>query len=80
MKKSARRWGYFEILLHGKGFWIKRLIFKGGSTSYQSHKKRDELWVIRVPHGVKHRISGQGQMIEIAIGDPKERDIVRHEK
>jgi len=51
--------------------------FDGGSTSLQTHKQRDELWLIFVPKGVKHKITARGNLTEIAIGNPKERDIKR---
>ena len=74
-----KKWGEYKILLKGKGFWIKRLSFKDGkSTSFQKHKERDEIWIIYVPRNCKHQIGGKGDVIEIAIGKPKERDIIRY--
>lgn len=80
MDKVKRKWGWYRVLLRGKGWWFKRLSFNNDSTSYQSHKERDEIWVIYVPAGVKHQVGGNGDVLELAIGKPKEEDIVRHEK
>jgi mannose-6-phosphate isomerase-like protein (cupin superfamily) len=76
---TKRRWGNFKILLKGKGFWVKRLSFNGGSIHYQDHKKRDEMWLIYVPAGCKHQIKGTGDIMEIAIGEVLEKD-VKHYK
>jgi len=77
--KVKKRWGYYKILLKGKGFWIKQLELKNGKgTSLQTHKKRSELWMIYVPRGCKHQLSGHGNVVELALGDPKERDIIRY--
>lgn len=73
-----KRWGYYKVLLRGKGFWVKKLVFKDAATSLQTHKKRDEIWMIYVPAGTKHQVGGRGAVLELAIGDPRERDIVRH--
>jgi mannose-6-phosphate isomerase-like protein (cupin superfamily) len=75
----VKKWGYYKILLKGKGFWVKRLTFKDGFTSLQKHSKRDEMWVIYVPKGVKHRCGGKGDLLEFAWGEPEERDITRYE-
>lgn len=80
MSKVKKRWGYYEILIKGKGFWFKKLHFDNASTSLQKHKKRDEVWIIYVPRNVKHRVGGSGDVFELALGDPKERDIIRYKK
>ena len=77
LQKTKRPWGFFQILLHGKGWWFKRLSLTGGRTSLQHHHERDEVWVIYVPAGVKHRIGGRGDLLELAIGNPREDDITR---
>ncbi|MDD5679629.1 MAG: hypothetical protein PHI59_00075 [Candidatus Omnitrophica bacterium] len=78
MKNIRKKWGYYNILLKGKGYWVKRLVLKGGSTSLQTHRLRSEIWIIKVPVGCKHKLSGKGDVLEIALGDPRERDIVRY--
>lgn len=75
-----KKWGEYKVLLRGKGWWFKKLQFNGGSTSYQRHKKRDEIWIIYVPASCKHQIGGKGNVFELAIGNPKERDIIRYKK
>ncbi|MFA5652236.1 MAG: hypothetical protein WC933_02635 [Candidatus Paceibacterota bacterium] len=75
-----KKWGEYKVLLKGKGWWYKRLSFTGGSTSLQTHKNRDEIWVIYVPAGCKHQVGGKGDVFELAIGNPKERDIKRYTK
>jgi len=73
-----KKWGYYKVLLKGKGFWVKRLAFQDGkSTSIQTHKNRDEIWVIFVPRGTKHSVGGHGDVYELALGEPKESDIKR---
>ena len=77
-KKVKRSWGWYRILLDGDGYWIKHLDVDG-SLSYQSHKERDEYWLICVPKGTKHKLSGHGHVMELAIGNPKEEDIERYD-
>jgi len=78
-KVKSNQWGYFKILLQGKGWWFKKLTFKNGFTSKQTHKKRDEIWVIYVPAGCKHKIGGKGDVLELALGEPDEKDIIRYD-
>lgn len=75
----VKKWGYFKVLLKGRGFWVKKMTFKDGFTSFQKHDRRDELWVIYIPKGVKHRCGGKADMTELAWGEPKEEDIKRYE-
>lgn len=72
-----KQWGYSKILLEGKGWWFKRLVMNG-STSLQKHKKRDELFLFYVPSGVKHKITGKGNIMEFSVGEPQEEDIIRY--
>lgn len=71
-----KQWGYSKILLEGKGWWFKRLIIDG-STSLQKHRKRDEIFLLYVPAGVKHKITGKGNIMEFSVGQPQEGDIIR---
>ena len=73
-----KNWGYSKILLEGNGWWFKRLCIDG-NTSMQKHNKRDEMFLVYIPAGVKHQIYGKGNILELAIGEPKEEDIVRYE-
>ena len=75
-----KKWGYSKILLDGKGWWFKRLVMNGGSTSLQKHGQRDEIFLFFVPAGVKHKISCKGNILEFAAGNPNEEDIVRFQE
>ena len=45
--KEHRPWGWFEILIKGERFKVKRINVKiGGILSLQSHKYRSEHWVV----------------------------------
>lgn len=47
MYKEVRPWGSFTILEEGENYKLKRIEVRPGQRlSYQSHKKRDELWMI----------------------------------
>ena len=44
---DRRPWGTFEVLLDEKYTKVKKISVKPGQRlSYQSHKKREEMWVI----------------------------------
>ena len=46
-KRDYRPWGWFEVIEEGSNYKIKRLVvYPGKRTSYQSHKFRDETWVV----------------------------------
>ena len=62
-----RRWGSFDILLDTDKFRLKK-IKVDGDLSLQEHKKRDEIWMIYIPAGCKHKIRGYGEFTEISIG------------
>ena len=45
--KTERPWGSYEILCKGTGYQSKRLTINSGQRlSLQTHKHRDEQWVI----------------------------------
>jgi mannose-6-phosphate isomerase-like protein (cupin superfamily) len=47
MYSEQRPWGSFTILEEKENYKIKRIeVEPGQKLSYQSHKKRDELWMI----------------------------------
>ena len=47
MYSEERPWGSFTILEESDRYKVKRIDVKPGQRlSYQSHKKRDELWMI----------------------------------
>ena len=45
--KDHRPWGWFESLILGNGFQVKRICVKpGAALSLQSHKYRSEHWIV----------------------------------
>ncbi len=47
MYSEKRPWGNFTILEESENYKVKRIeVYPGQRLSYQSHKKRDELWMI----------------------------------
>jgi mannose-6-phosphate isomerase-like protein (cupin superfamily) len=69
--KTERPWGSYEILCKGPGYQSKRLIINSGQRlSLQTHKHRDEQWVIakgtaKVTIGDKIITLGKGQSAEV---------------
>lgn len=76
---EKRPWGWFLKLLHLPRVWVK-LLWVPGRTSLQKHYYRDEIHIgiYRVKRGEVHRMS-HGAFIEIALGSPHEKDIIRIE-
>ena len=47
--KDHRPWGFFESLIVGTGFQVKRIVVNpGAALSLQSHKHRSEHWIVVV--------------------------------
>ncbi|WP_037906430.1 mannose-1-phosphate guanylyltransferase/mannose-6-phosphate isomerase [Sulfitobacter mediterraneus] len=47
--KDHRPWGFFESLIVGEGFQVKRIVVTpGAALSLQSHKHRSEHWIVVV--------------------------------
>lgn len=69
--KTERPWGSYEILCKGTGYQSKRLTINSGQRlSLQTHKHRDEQWVIakgtaKVTIGDKVITLGKGQSTEV---------------
>lgn len=69
-----RPWGWFELLVVGNCFQVKRIYVKpGGSLSLQSHKKRSEHWVVvngKAKVTIDYKVSSlsAGQSVYIPIG------------
>ena len=69
--KTKRPWGSYEILCKGTGYQSKRLTINSGQRlSLQTHKHRDEQWVIakgtaKVTIGDKVITLGKGQSTEV---------------
>ena len=51
--KEQRPWGWFETILEGSNYKVKKLFVKQGCRlSLQSHENRDEHWVVVTGAGV----------------------------
>jgi mannose-6-phosphate isomerase len=47
MYVEDRPWGSFLVMEEGPSYKVKRIVVNPGQRlSYQSHKKRDELWMV----------------------------------
>ena len=45
--RDHRPWGWFETLIRGEGFQVKKIhVNPSGELSLQSHKHRSEHWVV----------------------------------
>ena len=61
--KDYRPWGWFESLVRGDQFQVKRICVKpGASLSLQSHRKRSEHWIV-VEGTAKVTIDGKINLI-----------------
>jgi mannose-6-phosphate isomerase-like protein (cupin superfamily) len=46
-ERCERPWGFYETLMIGKRFQVKRIVVRpGGKLSLQSHLHRSETWVV----------------------------------
>ena len=53
--RVERPWGWYEDLLSGPGYKLKRLLVRQGSRlSLQRHRHRQEHWVVTAGAGVVH--------------------------
>ena len=72
--KDYRPWGWFEILIEGNGFKVKRIFVKpGASLSLQSHKHRSEHWVVvngkaKITIDKDVKIAKEGQSTYVPLG------------
>lgn len=72
--KDFRPWGWFESLVKGESFQVKRIFVKpGGSLSLQSHKFRSEHWVVvegqaRVTIDDSTTLLCEGQSVYVPVG------------
>ena len=72
--KDRRPWGWFERLISGDRFQVKRICVKpGAALSLQSHKHRSEHWVIvegsaKVTIGDQVRLINEGQSTYVPFG------------
>ena len=76
---EKRPWGRMWKFIHTKKFWLK-FLWVTGRTSYQAHKDRSEwhLGLYKVNPMEKHRLH-RGAYVEVAMGEPKEDDVIRYE-
>lgn len=53
MTKEDRPWGWFESVLKGDNYLVKRLLIRAGQRfSLQTHEYRDETWVVTSGDGL----------------------------
>ena len=64
---EERRWGEYTVLAQHEDSLVKRLFLeKGKSISYQSHKHRDEIWVVTTGTG---NLVVDGKQYTLSAGD-----------
>ena len=72
--KDYRPWGWFESLVLGQSFQVKRIFVKpGAALSLQSHKYRSEHWVVvegiaKVTVNEEVKFISEGQSVYIPLG------------
>lgn len=72
--RDHRPWGWFESLVKGDGFQVKRIVVHpGGQLSLQSHKHRAEHWVVvqgtaKVTVGETVQMVGENQSVYVPVG------------
>jgi len=73
-RKDHRPWGWFESLVAGDRFQVKRIhVHPGGALSLQSHHHRAEHWVVvegtaRVTIGDEVRLVAENESVYIPLG------------
>lgn len=73
--KDHRPWDWFESLVVGDRFQVKRIGVKpGASLSLQSHNHRSEHWVVvegmaKVTIGEEIKLVSEGQSVYVPLGD-----------
>jgi len=72
--KDHRPWGWFESLVMGERFQVKRILVKpGGSLSLQSHNHRSEHWIVvegtaKVTIDKNVKVVTEGQSVFVPLG------------
>ena len=72
--KDHRPWGWFESLVLGDHFQVKRIwVNPGAALSLQSHKHRSEHWIVvegkaRVTIEENKRVVTEGQSVYVPVG------------
>ncbi len=73
--KDHRPWGWFETLVLGERFRVKRIVVKpGAALSLQSHVHRAEHWIVvqgtaRVTVGAEVRLVAENQSVYVPLGE-----------
>ncbi len=73
-RKDHRPWGWFESLVAGERFQVKRIhVHPGGALSLQSHHHRAEHWVVvqgtaRVTIGDEVKLVAENESVYIPLG------------
>lgn len=74
MTRKERPWGFFDILAHEEGMWVKRVsVHPEARLSLQKHSKRTEHWIVVSGEGVVQVAQTvtsvvKGSTIAIALG------------
>lgn len=73
--KDHRPWGWFESLVYGERFQVKRIVVHpGASLSLQSHHHRAEHWIVvegtaRVTIGAAVKLVSENESVYIPLGE-----------
>ena len=73
-RRTHRPWGWYEVLVAGERFQVKRIrVHPGGTLSLQSHHHRAEHWVVvqgtaRVTVGDDVQLVSENQSIYVPVG------------
>ncbi len=75
LKHFPRPWGFYETLMQGRRFQVKRIVVKpGGVLSLQSHLHRAETWVVvagcaKVTVGETVKLVSENEYVHIPLGE-----------
>ncbi len=75
VERCERPWGFYETLMMGKRFQVKRIVVRpGGKLSLQSHLHRAETWVVvagcaKVTVGDDIKLLGENEYVRIPLGE-----------
>lgn len=75
IERCERPWGFYETLMMGKRFQVKRIVVRpGGKLSLQSHLHRSETWVVvagsaKVTVGDDIKLLGENDYVRIPLGE-----------
>ncbi len=75
VERFHRPWGFYETLMLGKRFQVKRIVvWPGRKLSLQSHLHRAETWVVvagcaKVTIDVETKLLGENDFVRIPLGE-----------